>query len=115
MGIPLAFSRWRTIFARQAFARAALARWAEASHVALHSASRVWFGQDPFPLDDSDHGLIFRIRATGADAVVRDGWAYVPDHHRRETVQVIWDGGPPASMDCADAADGAAPERTPQP
>lgn len=34
---------------------------------------------------------MFRIRATGPDAVVRDAWAYVPDSHRREAVFVLWE------------------------
>lgn len=55
----------------------------------------MWFGDDPFPLEQSDHGLVFRIRATGPDAVVRDAWAYVPDSHRREAVFVLWDWDAP--------------------
>lgn len=47
---------------------------------------------------------MFRIRATGQDAVVRDAWAYVPDSHRREPVFVLWDWDTPAPSDVADGA-----------
>ena len=80
VGVPLlvliALIHWRTTFARGAFARARLGKWAEDQHMALHEAKRAWFGADPFPLEETARGVIFRIRVTDADGCVRVGFAH---------------------------------------
>lgn len=72
-------------------ARARLAAWGRASGVAVHAAKRVWLPTYPHPLVGGGYSVVFRVKCTDADAVLRDGWAFVPGRESKELVHIRWD------------------------
>lgn len=75
-------------------ARARLAAWGRSAGIAVHAAKRAWLPTYPHPIVAGVYSVVFRVKCTDADAVVRDGWAFVPGRESKAPVHVRWDAPP---------------------